>query len=443
MGIQFAQLILTLTILIVIHEWGHFYFAKRFKCRVEKFYLFFDFLFPISTLLKFSLFKFKKGETEYGIGWFPLGGYVQIAGMVDEQMDQELLNRPPEPWEFRAKPKWQRLLIMLGGIIMNVITGVLIYWMLIFFNGKEILPVSSVKDGIACDSVMLKIGFQDGDKILSIDSNPVNDFNKIPALIILDKAKSVQVERNGNKVNVPITEDHLAMILALKKAGIFSPRFHFEVESVDKDLPAARIGLLKKDKIVAVDGNKIEYYHEFVRAIETKGGKQITLTVNRSGKDTSFALPVVVKEGRPVIGIFVNKTDSFKTIPLRFGFFRSFTEGMKDAWSTMVLQAKSIGLMFTVKDTYKQIGGFYTMAKSFDKEWDWTSFWSRCGMISLMLAFMNFLPIPMLDGGYILFLLIEMITRRNIPEKFILYANYVGLVLLMALMIYANTDMFR
>ncbi|MFN5182021.1 MAG: RIP metalloprotease RseP [Bacteroidota bacterium] len=443
MGIQFAQLLLTLTILIIIHEWGHFFFAKRFKCKVEKFYLFFDFLFPISTLLKFSLFKFKKGETEYGIGWFPLGGYVQIAGMVDEQMDKEHLNRPPEPWEFRAKPKWQRLLIMLGGIIMNIITGVLIYWMLIYFNGKEILPTSSVKNGIACDSVMLKIGFKDGDKIVSIDGKPVSDFSKIPAMIILDKAKSVQVEREGKNVNVQITEDHLSMILALKKAGIFSPRFHFEIDSLDKNLPAYKSGLLSKDKIVAVDGNKIEYYHEFVRSLEGKAGKKVSITVNRKGIDTNFTVPVESKEGRAVIGIFINKTDSFKTIPLKFGFFQSFVEGSKDAWNTMVLQAKSIGLMFTVKDTYKQIGGFYTMAKTFDTEWDWVSFWSKCGMISLMLAFMNFLPIPMLDGGYILFLLIEMITRRNIPEKFILYANYVGLVLLMALMVYANTDMFR
>jgi regulator of sigma E protease len=332
---------------------------------------------------------------------------------------------------------------MLGGIIMNVIVGVLIYWMLIFFNGKEILPVSSVKNGIACDSVMMKIGFKDGDKIISIDGNAVNDFSKIPALIILDKAKSVQVEREGKKVDIAITEDHLAMILALKKAGIFSPRFHFEVDSVDKDLPAAKAGLLKKDKIVAVNGEKVEYYHEFVRSLENKGGKQVELTINRSGRDTNLMVPVTTKDGRAVIGIFINKTDSFKTIPMNFGFFGSFTEGIKDAWNTMVLQAKSIGLMFTVKDTYKQIGGFYTMAKSFDTEWDWVSFWSRCGMISLVLAFMNFLPIPMLDGGYILFLLIEMITRRNIPEKFILYANYVGLVLLMALMVYANTDMLR
>ncbi|MFN6038429.1 MAG: RIP metalloprotease RseP [Bacteroidota bacterium] len=443
MGIQFAQLILTLTILIVIHEWGHFYFAKRFKCRVEKFYLFFDFLFPISTLMKFSLFKFKKGDTEYGLGWFPLGGYVQIAGMVDEQMDKEHLNRPPEPWEFRAKPRWQRLLIMLGGIMMNIIAGVLIFWMLNFFNGKQILPVSSVKNGIACDSIMLNIGFKDGDKILSVDNKKVEDFYKIPLMIILDKAKTVQVEREGKNIDVSITEDHLAAILALKKAGIFSPRFHFEVDSTDKNLPASKSGLLKKDKIVAVDGQKIEYYHEFVRSLEKKGGKNVVLTVNRAGVDTNFSVPVVVKDGRSVIGIFINKTDTFKTTPLEYGFFGSLSEGIKDAFNTIIIQAKSIALMFTVKDTYKQIGGFYTMAKAFDQEWDWTSFWSRCGMISLMLAFMNFLPIPMLDGGYILFLLIEMITRRNIPEKFILYANYVGLVLLMALMVYANTDFLR
>ena len=443
MGIQFAQLLLTLTILIVLHEWGHFYFAKKFKCRVEKFYLFFDFLFPVATLMKFSLFKVKKGETEYGLGWFPLGGYVQIAGMVDEQMDKEQIGRPPEPWEFRAKPKWQRLLIMMGGIIMNVLVGVLIYWMLIFFNGKESLPIASVKNGIACDSVMLKIGFRDGDKILKVDGEEVQDFNKIPVMIILDKAKSVQVERGGSVVEIPITEDHLSTILALKKAGIFSPRFHFEIDSAIVGMPAAAAGLKKGDEVVAINNDTVEYYHEFARKVESQAGKSLSFLVKRDTQMLTLNITPKVEGNRAVIGVFPKNTDDFQTIHRDFGFFASFTEGLKDGWNTLVLQAKSIGLMFTVKDTYKQIGGFYTMAKTFDKEWDWVSFWSRCGMISLILAFMNFLPIPMLDGGYILILLIEMITRRNVPEKFILYANYVGLVLLMALMVYANTDMFR
>jgi regulator of sigma E protease len=443
MGIQFAQLLLTLTILVVLHEWGHFYFAKKFKCRVEKFYLFFDFLFPIATLMKFSLFKFKKGETEYGIGWFPLGGYVQIAGMVDEQMDKEHLNRPAEPWEFRAKPKWQRLLIMLGGIIMNVLVGVLIYWMLIFFNGKETLPVASVKNGIACDSIMTGIGFRDGDIIRKVDGKEVQDFNKIPAMIILDKATSVEVERKGQSVSIPITEDHLATILALKKAGIFSPRFHFQIDSVIPNFPAANSGLKKGDKIISINNDTVEYYHEFARYLESHSGEQLKFQINRDGQNMEIAITPKIEAGRSVIGVFPKNTDEFKTIHKEFGFFSSLGEGIKDGWNTLVLQAKSIGLMFTVKDTYKQIGGFYTMAKTFDTEWDWVSFWSRCGMISLILAFMNFLPIPMLDGGYILILLIEMVTRRTIPEKFIMYANYVGLVLLMALMIYANTDFFR
>ena len=440
MGVQFAQLLLTLTILIVLHEWGHFYFAKKFKCRVEKFYLFFDFLFPISTLAKFSLFKIKKGETEYGLGWFPLGGYVQIAGMVDEQMDASQIGKPAEPWEFRAKPKWQRMLIMLGGIIMNVLVGILIYWMLIFFNGKEILPVAAVKNGVACDSVMLNIGFVDGDKIISIDNKEVYDFNKIPALIILDQAKSVQIDRNGIKMEIAITEDHLSKILASRKAGIFSPRFKFYVDSVIAGNPANWVGIKKGDRIIQVNDEKIEYFHQLGKVLSLNKEKSVRMTINRDGKQISFQIPVT-KDG--TIGIKPKQEEKFATKEISFGLLGSLNQGLKDAWSTIVLQGKSITLMFTVKDAHKQLGGFYTMAKSFDKEWDWVDFWSRCGMISFMLAFMYFLPLPMLDGGYILILLIEMITRRNIPEKFILYSNYVGLVFIMALMIYANTDWLR
>jgi regulator of sigma E protease len=441
MGIQFAQLLLTLTILIVLHEWGHFYFAKRFKCRVEKFYLFFDFLFPISTLLKFSLFKIKKGETEYGIGWFPLGGYVQIAGMVDEQMDAEHLNKPPQPWEFRAKPRWQRLLIMLGGIIMNVIVGIFIYWMLILVNGKEILPVNAVKEGVACDSVMLSIGFRDGDKILTVDNKQIDDFNKIPLMIILDKAKTVQIDRDGNKMDIPITDDHLSKIVASRKAGIFSPRFKFLVDSTDSGSEADRVGMRKGDRIIKINDVNIEYFHEFRREIARNNGKKVKVTLVRNN-DSLVVEPAIVAD-KGTIGVYTKPLEEFETKKIKFGVFSSLTEGIKDGWRAMVLQAKNIGLLFTVKDAYKQLGGFYTMSKVFDKKWDWQEFWSRCAMISLMLAFMNFLPIPMLDGGYILFLLIEMITRRNIPEKFILYANYVGLVFIMALMIYANTDWLR
>jgi regulator of sigma E protease len=219
--IKFAQLFLSLTILISLHEFGHFYFAKKFKCRVDKFYLFFDFLFPFAGLMNFSLFKKKIGETEYGLGWFPLGGYVQIAGMVDEQMDKETLEKEPEPWEFRAKPAWQRFLVMIGGILVNFILGIFIYWMILFYWGKEVTPASQLKYGIEFDSTGLAMGLRHGDNILSIDNEPVHSLTRIPITIIMNKAKSIQVDRAGQKIDIPISDNDISLILKrLKKSHV-------------------------------------------------------------------------------------------------------------------------------------------------------------------------------------------------------------------------------
>jgi regulator of sigma E protease len=440
MGVQFAQLLLTLTILIVLHEWGHFYFAKKFKCRVEKFYLFFDFLFPISTLLKFSLFKFKKGETEYGIGWFPLGGYVQIAGMVDEQMDKEHLNKPAEPWEFRAKPRWQRMLIMFGGIIMNILVGILIFWMTDLFLGKEFLPLKNAKYGITCDSAALKIGFRNGDKIISIDNKEFENFKDITAKIVLDLAKSVQVERDGKLVNLPITDQDLSNLVALRKVGFVSPRMPCVLDTIYSMTPAKWFDLKRGDRIISINGTPITFVDEASPIINKNPRKMLALQIIR-GNDTILKNVMTSSDG--TIGIRPLESKQLGVVQVKYGFFSALGAGIKDAFDLVVLQAKNIRALVVIKKAYQQLGGFKTMSQIYGTEWNWQDFWIRTGLISMILAFMNLLPIPMLDGGYILFLAVEMITRRNIPEKFILYANYVGLVLLMALMIYANTDWLR
>jgi len=437
--IQFLQLFLSLTILITLHEFGHFYFAKKFKCRVDKFYLFFDFLFPFAGIMNFSLFKKKIGGTEYGLGWFPFGGYVQIAGMVDEQMDKTNLEKAPEPWEFRAKPAWQRLLIMIGGILVNFILGILIYWMILFVWGKTLVPVDKLTHGIACDSVALRMGLQNGDKIVSVDNKPVKYLDRVTINIIMDKAQSIQVNRNGEMVNIPISEDDISVILKnAKKSRFISIRRPFYVDSV-MDGYAKNAGIKKGDRIIGVNGNRITFFDELQLQLALNKGKSVDLDIIR-GSDTTTKKSMVSKEGTINIGID-SGFDPSET--LSYGFGGAFVQGFDDGMEDLLMNIKQFAVIFTVKDAHKQVGGFYTMWSNMPTEWDWYRFWKFTGFLSLVLAFMNFLPIPMLDGGYILFVLIEMVTRRKIPEKVVYYANYVGLIFILGLMIYANTDWAR
>lgn len=445
--VKFGQLFLSLTILITLHEFGHFFFAKRYKCRVEKFYLFFDFLFPFAGLLNFSLFKKKIGDTVYGLGWFPFGGYVQIAGMVDEQMDKATLEKEPEPWEFRAKPAWQRLLIMMGGILVNLILGILIYWMVFFFWGKSSTPTDKLINGIACDSTALSMGLRDGDNVVSIDGEPLTNLRRVEIEIVMNKATSMVVNRDGQNITIPISEDNVSTILRnLKKSDFISVRMPTEVAEVEKTSFAEAAGLKKGDFIIGVNGVSTPYYHEFRREIIKNSSKDkdhlnsVELNVIR-GIDTMKLKSAVTEKG--TIGFAALTKKYYPIEEFKFGFFESLGEGVKDAAENIVMQAKQLVVIFTVKDAHKQVGGFYSMYKNMNEEWDWHSFWMFTGFLSLVLAFMNFLPIPMLDGGYILFLLIEIVSRRKVPEKVLYYANYVGLVMILALMIYANTDWLR
>lgn len=440
---QIIQLLLSLSILVAVHEFGHFMFAKLFKTRVEKFYLFFDFLFPFANMAKFSLFKKKIGDTEYGIGWFPMGGYVQISGMVDEQMDESVLNTPPQPWEFRSKPAWQRLLIMLGGILMNVILGILIYWMVLSVWGKEYIPANELKYGIQCDSVALSMGLKNGDKIISIDNESIQSIEKIALKIIMNQSKSIQVERNGKIINIPITQEHISQILANAKKSVFViPRTPVEVDSVIPHSYADDAGFRKGDLIIKIDSTPVFFFDEMQAVLQKyKGKEQVPITVIRKNGDTVTLKSNVTLNG--TLGFIRNFEKYIPTKVEKYGITDGFREGVKTAFNSIIMQIKQFAILMKVKDAHKQVGGFYSMYKALPQSWNWQSFWLFTAFLSMVLAFMNFLPIPMLDGGYILFTLFEMITGKKVPEKVIFAANRIGLFILLALMIWANLDWLR
>jgi regulator of sigma E protease len=424
---QVTQFILSLSILIVLHEMGHFIPAKLFKTKVEKFYLFFD---PW-----FSLFKFKKGETEYGIGWLPLGGYVKISGMIDESMDKEQMKLPPQPWEFRSKPAWQRLIIMVGGVTVNVILGILIYAMVLFTWGEEYLPTKNATYGIATDSLGMQIGFRNGDKILSVNNKEVTNFNKVPLEIMLNKAVTVQVERNGEKLDIPITEDNLSEMIK-KKSTLIAPRFPTIVDSLMKDYPAIKSGLQKGDKIISVNGKPTPFYNDVTEILRKSQYTVANIGVLRNNDTMAFRIPVT---GEGAIGFYPKDPSKFFDLDtISYGFFASFPAGIHKAYETFDSYIKQMKVLFTVKDAHKQVGGFLTIGKAYSTTWDWQRFWAFTAFLSIVLAIMNILPIPALDGGHVMFLLYEVITRRKPNEKIMEYAQYAGMILLLALLLYAN-----
>lgn len=432
--IKAAQLILSLSILVVLHEFGHFMFARLFKTRVEKFYLFFD---PW-----FSLFKLKKGETEYGVGWLPLGGYVKIAGMIDESMDKEQMKLPPQPWEFRAKPAWQRLLIMVGGVLMNLLFAMLIYIAVLFAWGEEYLPTANVKYGIVASELAEKIGFRTGDKILSVDHKPVENFLKVIPTIVLDKASSVQVERDGQPVDIPILNEHFALLLNSKAGDIFSFRlpFHFIIDKFAKDSPGKDAGLLKGDEITGIDGQHFSFHDEFQKKMADSKGKKITLSILRDGKP--LEIPVLLGE-EGLLGILngYNFESVFELKTNHYGLLGSIPAGIERGVGTIKDYLKQIKLLFMPETkAYESLGGFITIGSIFPGVWDWHAFWNMTALLSIILAIMNLLPIPALDGGHVMFLMFEIVTGRKPNEKFLEYAQIAGMILLLALVLYANIN---
>jgi regulator of sigma E protease len=429
--IKILQFVMSLSILVVIHEFGHFTLAKIFKTRVEKFYLFFD---PW-----FSLFKYKRGETEYGIGWLPLGGYVKISGMIDESMDKEQMKLPPQPWEFRSKTSWQRLLIMTGGVIFNFISAMLIFIFVLFAWGETYLPTANVKYGIVTDSVGLAIGLKNGDKILTIDNQRIENFLDITPDIVLNNRKSIQVDRDGTVMNIEIPKEYIPKML--KGKGQIDSRIPFGpfvIESFGKKSPAKNAGLALKDELIGLDDKKFTYYDEFQKYLIENKERPITLNLLRKG----VAVNIAVKPdtlGALGIGRSVSMSKIFELKTIKYGFLQSIPAGIDKGFKTITDYLKQFKLIFS-KHTkgYESLGGFITIGSIFPGIWDWQRFWDLTAFLSIILAIMNILPIPALDGGHVLFLLFEVITGKKPSDKFLEYAQIAGMILLLALLLYAN-----
>lgn len=441
-GTRWLQLFIALSLLIILHEFGHFFFAKKFKMRVEKFYLFFDFLFPFSGLFNFSLFKKKSGDTEYGIGWFPLGGYVKIAGMVDESMDKEELAQPPKPWEYRSKPAWQRLFTMLGGIIVNMLVAMVIYMVVFGVWGEEYLPVQNAKYGIMTDSLAKSIGFRNGDMLVGTDGKKALRFDDV-FHNILDGAKTVQVMRDNQPVNIPLHADVVAQIIQ-KKQRLFDARIPAVVEDVEDKKEAKRMGLSKGDSIMAINDHPVAYFDEVQEQLAALKGKPIHLKVFNIKGEIKSLDGVVDSNGK--LGFQRYGSDHFlKLETIHYNPLQAIVKGFTYTFTRFADYAASFKLLFhkgvKLKDN---LGGIGTFSKIFPTEFDMHDFLMLTAFISIVLAFMNLLPIPGLDGGYVIFLLYELITRRKVSDKVMEYATTAGLILLLALMLYANgLDIFR
>jgi regulator of sigma E protease len=408
---------------------GHFLAAKAFKTRVEKFYLFFN---PW-----FSIFKFKYGETEYGIGWLPLGGYVKIAGMIDESMDKDQMNKPPQPWEFRSKAPWQRLIIMLGGVTMNIFLAVLIYIGMLVTWGEEYLPTSEVKYGIKVDSLAMETGLMDGDKILTIDNEYIENFNKIPEKIILDEAKTIQVERNGEIFNLEIPNGFLGKLVKHKSPDFISVRVPFEVADFTKNSVAKEAGFQLDDKMLAINDTPTEYFLDFFNELQKHKNEKIIVSVLRNADTVN--IPVTVpKEGK--LGIYRKPLEEyFEFSKVSYSIGAAIPAGVVKAYKGVGNYLKQLRLLFNPEiKAYESVGGFITIGSIFPAEWHWQSFWTLTAFLSIMLAILNVLPIPALDGGHVMFLMYEIITRRKPSDKFMEYAQITGMVILFALLIFAN-----
>lgn len=429
MGIltQALGLILSLSILVLLHEAGHFAFARLFKTRVEKFYLFFD---PW-----FSLFKFKKGETEYGIGWLPLGGYVKISGMIDESMDKEAMKQPPQPWEFRSKPAWQRLLIMIGGVLVNFLLALFIYSMILFAWGKEYLPVKNVTYGFQFNEVAKKAGFQNGDKIVLVENQPIDDIIDFKSKLQIEGARKVKVDRNGELVEINIPRDFTNQLIATKSKSFADPRFPFVIFKLEKGNPAEKAGLIEGDQIVKINNDTTPFYNDYIEIVEKLKGKEIEVTYLRNNVANKTKLTLT---GDGKMGVYPkDPTEFFEIKKIEYSFLKSFPAGISMGIEKLGQYVMQLKYVFT-KEGAKQIGGFGAIGGLFPKSWDWEQFWNMTALLSVILAFMNILPIPALDGGHVLFLIYEIVSGRKPSEKFMEYAQITGMVLLFGLLIFAN-----
>lgn len=419
---------LSLSLLVVIHEFGHFSFARLFKVRVEKFYLFFD---PW-----FSLFKFKpkNSDTEYGVGWLPLGGYCKISGMIDESMDKESMAQPPKPYEFRSKSAGQRLMIMIGGVLFNFILALFIYSMILFYWGDTYMPLKNMKMGMDYSETFKNIGFKDGDILLKADTLTLDRFGE-DCLRSVVASKEVTVLRDGSETVIPIPEDMMQRLLRDKK-GFAALRFPMVVKKLpDQKSPAAVAGMLPGDSIVSVNSQSTPTFTEVATLFNQNKNKEIQVGFYRAGSLQSLTMPV---DSLGKIGIAVKApAEMFDLVTVKYGFFESFPAGITKGINTLKGYMSDMKYVFT-KEGASSIGGFGAIGGLFPATWDWQLFWERTAWLSVILAFMNILPIPALDGGHVMFLLYEVIARRKPSDQFLEYAQMVGMFLLFALLLYAN-----
>jgi len=456
--IMAGQLILGLSILVTLHEFGHYITAKWFKMRVEKFYLFFDFLFPIPSLLNFALFKKKIGDTEYGLGWFPLGGYVSIAGMIDETQDAATLAKEPEPWEFRAKPAYQRLIVMLGGVIVNIITGIVIFVCLTYSNGNNFISKAELnKNGIVALELAQQIGLKTGDRIVKVNGADYHSLTDLRSSeVLLGDNSSYTVQRGDQTLEIKIPSNFIEK-LSDKKAGFIEPMAKFKVAEVtspnppsafdklfgkksEEMLPALSAGLKTGDYVTSVNNKPITYYHEVKEALTLEAGKPIRLGILRNGKADTLQM-TVTQSGQ--IGFSPDLL--IKVSHQEYGLLEATGLGTSRAFSVITDNIKGFKKIASGDvSASKALSGPIGIAQMFGGVWDWTRFWMLTGLLSMALAFMNILPIPALDGGHAVFLVYEMITGKPASDKVLERAQQVGMIILLALMAYTfGNDIFK
>lgn len=427
--IKVLQVITCFSLLVLVHEFGHFLFAKLFHTRVEKFYLFFN---PW-----FSIFKFRIGETEYGMGWVPFGGYCKIAGMVDESMDSDQMKSEPQPWEYRSKPAWQRLLIIVGGVLMNILLAIVIYIGITYTWGDSYIKTKDVEHGFMFSEVAHEIGFRDGDKILTVEGEYVDNYAQVPSVILLDDARQVEVEREGKVVTVTIDPKYIKSIL--KDKSFLTLRTPFVVGKVAPEGGAAAAGLMAGDSLVAVDSLPMRWFDEFRTAFAQHKGDTAVVTFVRGGETLTASVPVSA-DGQ--VGVYlagVNLADLYPISTREYSFLEAIPVGCGRAFTSIGSYLKQLKLIVSPEtEAYKSVGGIIAMGNFFPGQWDWLSFWQITALISIMLAVLNILPIPMLDGGHMVFILYEMITRRTPSDKFMERAQLVGMIIVFGIVILAN-----
>lgn len=436
-GVKTLQFILSFSILVTLHEMGHFITARIFKCRVEKFYLFFN---PW-----FSLWKKKVGETEYGIGWLPIGGYVKISGMIDESMDKEQMKQPPQPYEFRSKPAWQRLIIMTAGVIVNVLLAIVIFIGILWVWGDRYIPTQNLKYGVYVDSLGKKIGMQDGDKIIAVAGKPVERVGTVGQEIIMRQAKNITIDRNGQQMTLPLPEGFIGQLNRNRLGGFTYVRTPLIVDTVPADKVKIQSGNIQKgDRLIGVDSTPIQFSTDLRKVVPPKN-KVAILHFLRNGKDTVQAAVLFDKDGRNFIG-FQSLDQVLGSVDVHYSLGQAIPAGIVRCKETLSKYILNLKLLFTSKEVKAQdsLGSLISIGDAFPSEWDWQSFWTLTAVFSIILAFMNILPIPALDGGHALFTLVEMITGRKPSDRFMEYAQMVGMVLLLGLMAYAlGLDFWR